>query len=110
MALAQLKNLTRLSLHGNELTGVDPGRVSPTQKPDRICGFTDNELTGSIPVELGQLKNLTRLNLGDNELTGAIPAELGQLKNLTNLWLRGNKLTGSIPTELAQLKNLRLTV
>ena len=42
-----------------------------------------NELTGTIPVELAQLKNLTHLSLGGNELTGTIPVELAQLKNLT---------------------------
>ena len=66
----------------------------------------DNELTGSIPAELAQLKDLRRLNLGGNELTGSIPAELAQLQNLTQLWLYGNELTGSIPAELAQLQNL----
>ena len=36
----------------------------------------DNELTGAIPSELGNLTSLTRLDLFDNELTGVIPPEL----------------------------------
>ena len=67
----------------------------------------NNQLTGEIPTELGQLANLTDLSLSWNQLTGRIPTELGQLTNLTDLWLNGNQLTGEIPTELGQLANLR---
>jgi Leucine-rich repeat (LRR) protein len=42
-----------------------------------------NDLTGTIPTELGNLSNLTTLYLYDNELTGSIPTELGNLSNLT---------------------------
>jgi hypothetical protein len=66
----------------------------------------NNSLNGSIPAELGNLTNLTWLNLETNSLTGSIPAELGNLTNLTRLDLLGNSLTGSIPTELGNLTNL----
>ncbi len=65
-----------------------------------------NQLTGSIPTELGNLSNLEDLRLDDNQLTGSIPTELGNLSNLEDLWLNSNQLTGSIPTELGNLSNL----
>ena len=58
-----------------------------------------NSLTGSIPKELGNLTNLTTLSLIDNQLTGSIPAELTAL-NLTTLELSGNSFTGCIPLAL----------
>ena len=64
-------------------------------------------LWGPIPPELGQLTNLTNLNLGGNKLTGPIPLELTQLTQLTKLALGGNDLTGPIPPELTQLTKLR---
>ncbi len=73
----------------------------------------DNELTGTMPTELGHLANLRELWLYSNELTGAIPAELGNLANLQELWLSSNELTGTIPTELgnlAELQILRLSI
>lgn len=36
-------------------------------------------------------------NLGSNGLTGRIPPELGNLKNLQKLWLDRNRLLGSLP-------------
>ena len=61
-------------------------------------------MTGEIPPELGNLTNLTTLNLG-GDLTGEIPPELGNLTNLTTLNLGGD-LTGEIPPELGNLTNL----
>ena len=66
----------------------------------------DNQLSGSIPAELGNLTNLTILNLRNNQLTGSIPIELGDLANLEELYLYSNQLTGSIPKELGNLINL----
>ena len=45
-------------------------------------GLRDNNLTGYLPSELGQLTKLERLQLPINQLTGAIPPEVGQLKRL----------------------------
>ena len=66
--------------------------------------LNNNQLTGSIPVELG---NLYSLSLSNNQLIGSIPVELGNLSNLQWLYLGGNQLTGSIPAELGNLSNLQ---
>ena len=62
-----------------------------------------NELTGSIPPEIGYLTNLTYLNLRNNDLTGSIPSEIGNLTNLTYLYLNNNELTGEIPESICDL-------
>ena len=68
--------------------------------------LSENELSGQIPAELGNLSNLESLWLGYNQLSGDIPAELGSLANLGWLWLENNQLSGEIPAELGNLANL----
>ena len=62
-----------------------------------------NELTGSIPPEIGNLINLTALYLYTNELTGSIPTEIGNLTNLIRLILYNNQFTGVIPESICNL-------
>ena len=62
-----------------------------------------NNLTGSLPKELGQLAALTTLTLDGNQLTGILPEEWGQLASLKVLSLTYNQLTGILPVEWGQL-------
>ena len=71
-------------------------------------GLHNNQLTGTIPPELGNLSALTKLWLNGNQLTGTIPPGLSNLGALVSLWLGGNKLTGSIPLELGNLGALKV--
>ncbi|MXY21678.1 MAG: hypothetical protein F4Y49_10140 [Dehalococcoidia bacterium] len=66
----------------------------------------DNNLSGTLPAELGGLSKLTSLDLRYNSLDGQIPSELGDLSNLRALRLYGNDLSGEMPRELANLTNL----
>ncbi|HMB89998.1 MAG TPA: hypothetical protein VKP65_04070 [Rhodothermales bacterium] len=91
-----------LVLINNQLSGsipVELGNLS-TLNALQLAG---NELSGSIPVELGALTNLTQLYLHSNQLSGSIPVELGDLSNLTNLFLGSNQLSGIVPLAVAQL-------
>jgi len=65
--------------------------------------LSENQLTGSIPSEIGNLTNLTKLYLSDNQLTGSIPSEIGNLTNLTQNFLDNNQLTGQIPESICDL-------
>ena len=69
--------------------------------------LANNNLTGPIAPELGNLANLTMLILWNNNLTGTVPAELGNLTNVWYLNLASNNLTGPIPAELGNLAILR---
>jgi len=66
----------------------------------------ENNLSGVLPPELGQLPGLEELWLQFNQLTGEIPKELSKLTDLKQLILALNQFEGPIPTELGQLTNL----
>ena len=81
-----------------------------TVAQDGVTGLWlyNNDLSGPIPPELGNLANLTELELAANNLSGSIPPELGNLANLEELRLSHNALTGPIPPELGRLVRLRV--
>ncbi|EJO69441.1 leucine rich repeat protein [Leptospira kirschneri serovar Cynopteri str. 3522 CT] len=46
----------------------------------------------NLPRQIGNLQNLTELNLGSNSLT-TVPKEIGELRNLKELDLSSNSLS-----------------
>ena len=72
----------------------------------RRLELADNQLSGSIPAQLGNLSDLNVLRLQVNSLSGRIPPELGNLSNLMVLNLEGNELSGEIPSDLAGMRSL----
>ena len=91
--------------------GVDTdasGRVVRLDLSGEWESWVPHGLSGSIPSVLGNLSNLTLLDLSLNELTGPIPPELGSLAPLEWLDLSNNYLTGRIPSELGNLADLEL--
>ncbi|MGD2092317.1 MAG: SBBP repeat-containing protein, partial [Candidatus Aminicenantes bacterium] len=72
-----------------------------------IVQIENNNLVGTIPVELNNLTTLTGLILNNNQLSGTMP-DLSSLVNLTELKLSVNQLDGSIPAWLNNLVNLQI--
>ena len=101
----QLSELTSLDLSSNQLSGSIPSELGMLIQLTRLFLF-DNQLSGSIPSELSMLTELRDLYLSINQLSGSIPSELGNLIQLTRLSLAGNQLSGSIPSELGNLIQL----
>lgn len=68
--------------------------------------LTDNNLTGQIPEQLGNLTGLEYLFLLSNNLEGNIPESLGNLTYLRGLQLNNNNLGGNLPVSMANLNQL----
>ena len=97
--------VTELSLSDNDLSGTLPPELGDLTHLRQLV-LDENQLSGSIPPELGDLPQLRRLVLDANELMGPIPPELGRLSQLTMLDLSKNSLSGTIPSELGSLSRL----
>ena len=93
----------KLDLSNQNLTKVPENIFNQTNLEE--LNLSNNQLTGAIQSQIGQLKNLKVLNASNNQMTG-VPAEVGQLTNLQTLDLSNNQLTG-LPNEIGNLKNLK---
>ena len=100
--------MTDLDLSSNDLTGSIPPELGNLATPTLTkLNLGGNDLRGEIPAELGNLTSLTDLDLSSNDLTGSIPPEIGNLTALEYLVLFANELTGEIPPEFGDLATLR---
>ncbi len=97
--------VTRIELANNQLSGTIPPELGQLDRLEWL-DLHDNQLAGEIPSDLGRLEHLAGLSLSGNQLSGSIPPELGRLARLEWLDLGGNQLSGEIPSEFGRLENL----
>ena len=69
--------------------------------------LAQNQLSGNIPAELGNLSRLQEFDLSSNQLSGSMPVELGNLSRLDRLFLHSNQLSGPLPENMTNLYPMR---
>uniref|UniRef100_A0A6N2NM55 non-specific serine/threonine protein kinase n=1 Tax=Salix viminalis TaxID=40686 RepID=A0A6N2NM55_SALVM len=69
--------------------------------------LSNNRINGTIPPEVGRLKDLHVLDLSRNNITGTIPDSFSQMENLEILDFSSNNLYGSIPSSLEKLNSVK---
>ncbi|KAG6683274.1 hypothetical protein I3842_12G004600 [Carya illinoinensis] len=84
------------------------GEVKSLYYFSRLIILRNNNLSGTIPTEIGCLKRLRGLDLSHNKLTGTIPTQISELTDLEYLDLSRNHLYGEIPVSLISLHFLRV--
>ncbi|CAN0340053.1 unnamed protein product, partial [Ectocarpus sp. 8 AP-2014] len=99
--------VVELDLSDNNLRGTIPVELGKLGAL-RNLSLAWNKLSGPIPPDLGNLSSLEKLSFWKNELSGAIPKELKRLTALTVLFLNDNRLTGSVPEAVKGLSQLEL--
>lgn len=79
----------------NTGTGTIPRSWTENLKKLKTFNLSSNDLSGSIPNGLYEMKDLENIQLDTNKLVGSVPMVAG--KNLKIFDLHNNRLTGSIP-------------
>ncbi|GAU29169.1 hypothetical protein TSUD_275880 [Trifolium subterraneum] len=97
-----------LNVSYNSISGDIPSNISRMCKSLKFLDASGNQISGPIPLGLGDSVLLVSLNLSGNRLHGHIPTSIGQMKDLKFLSLAGNNLSGSIPSDMGQLYSLQV--
>ena len=98
-------HVTQLVLPDNNLSGPLPPEIGDLLHLERLW-LHGNALSGTIPPEIGKLAKVRDLSLSSNQLEGPIPPEVGGLASVDTLYLSINNLSGPIPMEIGDLESL----
>ncbi|VAI89588.1 unnamed protein product [Triticum turgidum subsp. durum] len=105
-ALGDCKSLHVLNLSCNSFDGSIPKELFTLSTLSEGLDLSHNQLSGEIPMEIGNLINLGPLNISNNQLSGQIPSTLGQCVQLESLHMEGNLLHGRIPQTFVNLRGI----
>ncbi|CAL4948893.1 unnamed protein product [Urochloa decumbens] len=97
--------LRELRLQGANLTGQLPvwiGNLTSLSYLD----ISQNMLIGSVPCGIGNMRSLSILDLSKNMLGGSLPSGIGNMRSLSYLDLSQNMLVGSVPSGIGNMTNL----
>eukprot|EP00850_Spirogloea_muscicola_P023299 SM000345S12840 [mRNA] locus=s345:10267:28268:+ [translate_table: standard] len=108
MTLTNLTTLQQLNIQSSGLYGSIPAFVT-----SRLLLLTDlslynNQLSGPIPTDIGNLDLLNSLDLSYNLLSGVLPESFVGCVTLSSLHLNDNQLSGPVPAVIGNLDALRI--
>ncbi|KAK6946602.1 Serine-threonine/tyrosine-protein kinase, catalytic domain [Dillenia turbinata] len=101
--------LTNISLLGNRLTGPITKEIGNISTLVELV-LEINQLNGTLPPELGNLTQISRLLFTSNNFTGPIPDSFAKLTTLTDFRIGDNHFTGSMPSYITNWTNLQKLV
>ncbi|KAG0602343.1 hypothetical protein M758_10G007900 [Ceratodon purpureus] len=109
-SLINMSNLTYLNLNGNNFEGTIAEDAFQNLRQLQELALSSNKFTGRAPINVSNILQLKKLDLSSNEFTGEAP-DVSNLSNLESLYLSDNNFTGQAPdvSNLSMLMNLNMS-
>ncbi|CAL9016580.1 unnamed protein product [Prunus brigantina] len=111
VTFSKLTSLTELRISDlSNVNGSSSLGFIKDMKSLSILVLRNNNISDSIPSNIGEYQSLSQLDLSFNNLTGQIPDSLFNLSSLSILFLGNNKLNGTLPeSKSSSLLNIDLS-
>lgn len=106
MEIGNCSMLKQLELFDNQLSGEIPAEIGNLRVLEIFRAGGNIGINGEIPMQISLCKELVFLGLADTGISGKIPFSIGELKNLKTLSLYTANLTGEIPPEIGNCSAL----
>ncbi|KAH7430886.1 hypothetical protein KP509_08G018900 [Ceratopteris richardii] len=103
---AEKTTVIKLILPAQGISGSIPHEIGGFLNLQVLDLSYNRNLTGSLPLPLYHLTNLTELYLQECGFYGILSQDLTKLVNLNTLSLNGNSFSGPIPSAIGQLSQL----
>uniref|UniRef100_A0ACD6A055 Uncharacterized protein n=1 Tax=Avena sativa TaxID=4498 RepID=A0ACD6A055_AVESA len=100
--------LAVFDISNNNLVGAIPKEIISLPSLSIGINFSHNHLNGSLPLEIGFLKNIETIDLSNNKLSGEIPTTIDGCQILRNLYIGRNMMSGTIPSTLRNMRGLQV--
>ncbi|XP_077226270.1 uncharacterized protein LOC143859448 [Tasmannia lanceolata] len=105
-SLTNCSNLNYLGIKRNLFVGLFPNSIANLSTHLYWLSIGENQISGNIPSQIGNLINLQNLGIFSTFITGSIPTSIGMLQNLKRIYLWGNSLSGEIPYNIGNITQL----
>ncbi|KAM3374716.1 hypothetical protein P3S68_013430 [Capsicum galapagoense] len=106
--MGEIPAIRSISLSKNKIHGPIPESFFQSINVLQVLDLSNNSLSCTVPLSLGNCKSLIYLNLGQNKLTGSVPEELEHVTSLRYLDLNGKEFEGSFPTVIEKFQELEI--
>ncbi|KAK6117135.1 hypothetical protein DH2020_049180 [Rehmannia glutinosa] len=106
--LGDLPNIRFLDLSRNGFSGEIPWALFKNCYKTKYVSLAHNNLSGPIPVSVGNCLNLEGIDLSFNVLNGILPLEVCNSPKMMYISVRSNMLSGSVGKQVSECGSLSL--
>ncbi|KAK1384879.1 putative LRR receptor-like serine/threonine-protein kinase [Heracleum sosnowskyi] len=106
--LGDLSNIRFLDLSNNGYTGEIPPALFKNCSKTKFVSLSRNNLSGSIPLSVGNCLSLLGFDISFNRLSGGLPSQICDIPGLMSLSLSNNVLVGSVQDQILKCRGLEL--